>query len=376
MRLRSITEKIIVAKMQSHPQKHSWWWRGLAFAGFWTLIGLSFASQFYISSAKFGASVSWLQAVSWALGDWYVWAALSAPIIWLARRFHFDRSNWLPTAGIHLLAGIAFSFVYIFLRAWVGQWQSSIAGHPVRFSETFAPLIFKTLHFNFMVYWVILSIVHAFDYYRKFQEREIRASELEKRLVQARLQTLQMQLNPHFLFNTLNAISTLVHKNPDAADRMIVRLSDLLRYTLESSNAQEVTLKQELSFLEQYLDIVQTRFGDRLQVKQDIEPAVLDAKIPNLLLQPLVENAVRHGIEPKAGKGIIQISARRQHEQLELEVRDNGAGLSANPREGVGLSNTRARLEQLYPHAHGFHLRNGAEGGLIVTVQIPFLITA
>src|ERR1700690_1348450 len=203
----------------------------LLWFGFWTLIGLSFAFQFYISSAKAGLEVTWRQAVGYALGDWYVFAVLSIPVVWLARRFDFE------------------------------------SGHRARsLAVAFLPLLVKTWHFNLLIYWVIVAVTFAFDYYRKYRERELRAVELEKRLAQARLQALQMQLNPHFLFNTLHSISSLMHQDTEAADRMIVRLSDLLRAALESSDTQEVTLRQELEFLGRYLEIEQIRFGNRLAV--------------------------------------------------------------------------------------------------------------
>jgi len=341
---------------------------------FWTLIGLSFASQFYLASYKAGRPVTWGQAVGWSLGDWYVWAVMSLPIVQLARRFRFDDVKWGRNVAIHLAASAICSLGYTALRAGVGQAQSRWGGTPVSFAEAFNPLLVKTFHLNLLIYWVIVSVHHAFGYYRQMQERELRAAELEKRLAQARLQTLQMQLNPHFLFNSLHAISALVHKDADLADQMITRLSDLLRYALESTDAQEVPLRQELDFLRRYLEIEQTRFGDRLAVRLDIAPDTLDALVPNLLLQPLVENAIRHGIEPRAKPGRIELRSRYESGQLKLELRDNGVGLSPGRelREGVGLSNTRARLKQLYGERHRFALSETPGGGLSVSLELPF----
>ena len=337
--------------------------------GFWTLIGLSFAFQFYISGAKAGMDVSWKQAVSYALGDWYVFAVLSIPVVWLAGRFDFETGNRAKSFAVHVPASLIFSFAYMVLRACVGHWQSEAS-----FAEAFQPLLVKTWHFNLLIYWVIAAVSFAFDYYRKYRERELRAVELEKRLVQAKLQALQMQLNPHFLFNSLHSISSLMHQDVEAADRMIVRLSDLLRAALDNSDTQEVTLGKELEFLKRYLEIEQIRFGKRLTVQMDIAPDTLDAQVPNLILQPLVENAIRHGIEPHAKPGRIELRAKREADVLTLEVCDNGVGISPNKShtENVGLSNTRARLEALHAGAHSLEFLTAPGGGLLVRMTIPF----
>jgi two-component system, LytTR family, sensor kinase len=345
---------------------------GLAFV-FWTMIGLSFASQFYLSSLKSGRPISWGQAVTWSLGDWYVWAVLSVPIIQLARRFRFDDLRWIRSVGIHLGASMLVALGYMVLRSWLGQAQSWISGEPVSFAEAFNRLAVKAVHFNLLIYWVIVSATHAFAYYRQYQERALRASELEKRLAQAKLQALQMQLNPHFLFNTLNAIASLMHKDVKAADRMITRLADLLRYALESTDAHEVTLRQELSFLERYLEIEKTRFGSRLTVRIEIPDQALDALVPNLILQPLVENAIKHGIERRSKPGLIELRAGCEDNRLRLTLTDNGPGLPTQPggRKGIGLANTRARLAELYGAAHTFELRDAEGGGVMVEVTLP-----
>jgi signal transduction histidine kinase len=348
------------------------WAKWLGGFAFWTLLGLSFASQFYISSAKAGLEVSWNQAIRFALGDWYVFAVLSIPVMYLARRVPFETGTWARSLAVHVPASILFSLAYMVLRAWVGQWQGAAT-----FAEAFRPLLVKTWHFNMLIYWVIVAVSQAFENYRKYRERELRASELEKRLAQAKLQALQMQLNPHFLFNTLHSISALMHKDVEAADRMITRLADLLRAALERSDSQEVTLRQELEFLGRYLEIERTRFGDRLSVKMNIEPEALEAQVPSLILQPLVENAIKHGIEPNSKPGRIELGAHPSAGMLRLEVCDNGKGLKAKPEaltERVGLSNTRARLKELYGSAHQFELCSGPEGGLIARVTIPLRI--
>ncbi len=318
------------------------WVLGLVF---WTLLGLSFAGQFYISASKAGLEVTWREAVTSSLGDWYVFAVLSLPVLHLARRFPLAGGAWGRSLAVHGLGCILFSLSYMTLRAEVASWQGGGG-----FQGAFQSLLVKTWHYNLLIYWVIVVAGHAVDYYRKYRERELLALDLEKHLAQARLQALQMQLNPHFLFNTLHSISSLMHKDVEAADRMIVRLGDLLRAALKSSDTQEVELQHELEFLKRYLEIEQIRLGDRLSVKLEIAPDTLRARVPNLILQPLVENAIRHGIEPRAKPGRIELRARRQDGSLALEVRDNGAGLRPGREieEGVGLSNTRARLRGLY----------------------------
>jgi two-component system, LytTR family, sensor kinase len=344
------------------------WVKWLIGVVFWTLIGLSFACQFHISSSKAGLDVTWRQAINYALGDWYVFALLSVPVMRLAKTFHFEAGTRGRSLAVHLLGSSLFSLAYMVLRAWVGTWQSDAS-----FAEAFQPLLVKTWHFNFLIYWVMVAVTCAFDYYRKYRERELRAIELEKRLAQAKLQALQMQLNPHFLFNSLHSISALMHKNVEAADRMISRLSELLRAALDNTETQEVPLRQELNFLQRYLEIEQIRFGNRLKVETDAPPETLQARVPNLILQPLVENAIRHGIEPHARPGRIRLLARRHADELTLEVHDNGDGLaSRSPVDGVGLSNTRARLQTLYGDAHIFEFCNPPEGGLLVRVTIPF----
>ncbi|MEW6160646.1 MAG: sensor histidine kinase, partial [Verrucomicrobiota bacterium] len=336
--------------MSGSPTIRNPWLRWGLFLGFWTLLGLSFAGQLYLTQSKVGNPVSWRFAATSSLAAWYIFALLSLPTWWLGRRFPIEGNGWRRHLGVHLIASAGFSFLWMVLRAAVEQFQSNPTARPVSFVEAFQHALVATFFFNLLIYWAIVSVSHAFEYYRKLQERELRASELEIRLAQARLQALQMQLNPHFLFNTLHAIAALMRKDIESADRMIARLSELLRYALESTEAHEVSLRQELDFLERYLEIEKTRFGSRLTFQSEVDPQTLPARVPNLVLQPLIENAIRHGIEPQSKPGRIELRIHKKNEWLLLEVRDNGRGLLSgkSPEEGVGLSNTRARLEQLY----------------------------
>ncbi len=233
-----------------------------------------------------------------------------------------------------------------------------------------------TIQFTAPVYWWIVCGCWALSHFQESRERERRALELEARLNQANLQALKMQLQPHFLFNTLNAIATLIHENPQAADDMIGALSQFLRMCLDVSSQNEVPLQKELEFVSRYLDIQQTRFGGRLRVQREIDPAADGAMVPPLLLQPLVENSIRHGIETRECGGLVTIRVQRHEEMLRLEVCDDGGGFSGREllamSEGIGLSNTKARLQALYGEGHQFRLIANTPTGARVSIEIPF----
>jgi LytS/YehU family sensor histidine kinase len=226
------------------------------------------------------------------------------------------------------------------------------------------------------IYWGIVCVTWVVSSYQQLRERERRTLELEARLMQSNLQTLKAQLQPHFLFNALNAIASLVRRKPHAAEDMIGSLSDFLRMTLDSGQQHEVPLRREIEFLGLYLEIQQARFGERLRIQKEIDPATLDVAVPTLILQPLVENSVRHGIEPRETGGTIKVRALRHENSLWLEVHDDGEGLKAGHltalREGVGLSNTKARLQELYGDAHRFLITPTTDAGLTVTVELPW----
>ena len=310
------------------------------------------------------------------LAYWYVPAALTAPIFRIAHRFRVDTTFWRRALVIHALAALMFSVVH--LAAMMGVravlWPGRI--FPVYTSWTSLQAMYlRNLDWALMTYSTIVGLSYALGYYQESQARAIGAANLEARLAEARLRTLQAELHPHFLFNTLHAISTLVHTQPETADRMISRLSDLLRITFSRSGAACVPLHEELEFLQKYLEIEQTRFQDRLTVESEIDPDTLDAEVPRLILQPLVENAIKHGVAPRSAPGRISIGSRTEGSQLCLTVRDNGPGLSGDARaglhEGVGLSNTRDRLECLYGSAQGLDFIESGEG-LTVEMRLPF----
>ena len=310
---------------------------------------------------------------------WYAWAVLMPFMVWMARRYRFGRHTWKRAAAMHGLGVVVSIAVHAALSsgARVAILQALAGRREVWWTE-FQELFFLNFDWEMMTYWAVVGLVNAVDFHRESQDRELTAAQLQTRLAEAQLQALQQQLHPHFLFNTLHTISALMHRDTEAADAMLERLSDLLRLTLDRIGTQQVALKEELDFVEKYLEIEQTRFGDRLLVRFDTPPDTLDAAVPNLLLQPLVENAVRHGISPKVGGGRVDIVARRDGDMLQLIVRDTGYGLAADKLSafnagGVGLSNVRSRLETLYPGRHRFEFQSPPDGGLEVSILIPFV---
>jgi two-component sensor histidine kinase len=385
--------------------------------GLWCLLVLAFAGQ-----VVFARSIDWVDAVKISLHDWVPWALLAPLVAALAYWFPLRHPKLYYTIPIHILACAG----SLFIAEWINRSlepflrpsQAALRfnrpgapdepfergrafGPPPRRPEPdefppgpgfepppdrgFAPPLEARRagflrnsvmrgRFNAPVYWIVVSIVHALSYYRRSQERERKAIELENRLTQARLEVLRMQLHPHFLFNTLHAISTLVHKDPKAADEMITNLSELLRATLDSSDQQEIPLRQELDLLDRYLEIQQVRFGQRLQIEKQIDTSALDAVVPTLILQPLVENAIKHGIEPRPGPGRILIRAQKNDRALHLSIRDNGNGLQPAPNkpEGIGLANTRARLQELYGSQARLLLNSGSDGGCSVELEMPY----
>jgi len=341
----------------------------LAVLAGWTLLALLFASQTLLYYAYAGNRVSSWRIIAPALADWYLWAALTPAIAWLAHRWPIGSGHWGRALLVHVPASIAFAVVKLGLRAAIGHLARPLA------TMGLTTLLLAQFHLNLVTYWVIVGLAHAIDYYRKYRERELRASQLEARLARSQLDVLRMQLHPHFLFNTLHAISTLVRKDPDGAERTIAQLSDLLRLTLETIGLETLPVKDELEFIDRYLAIQQTRFGSRLAVHQAVDPDALDARVPSQILQPLVENAIRHGIGPRAAGGTLEILVRRGDHHLTLRVRDDGPGLPPGGADalkaGVGLSNTRARLTELYGPGQHLVLSNDPRGGFAAEITIP-----
>jgi two-component sensor histidine kinase len=367
--------------------------------GLWGAIVLLFAAPLALRGPA-----SWNEAVSFGVSFWALWLVFLPLVAWLSFRFPIERRRLVRNVGLHCLACLLIvgasrlTFRY-FPRFSLSRQSSEAPGRPPgsnvespepqqqrrraskpdRLGPPGAFGVFLGLRaaLDVLVYWSLVGACQAITNFRSSQERERRAAELEARLTRSQLQALRMQINPHFLFNTLNSIATLVYVNPRAADEMLGDLSELLRRSLDSMEEQEIPLAQELEFIGAYLSIEQKRFGDRLRVEQNVPDELRKALVPALILQPLVENAIRHGIEPRRGPGLISIEAKQEDKHLHLMVRDDGRGWSPEDsgnsgRRGIGLANTQARLQGLYGPNQRFNFGRAEPQGCQVDIHIPF----
>ncbi len=342
------------------------------FFAVWTLLGITFGGQLYAGYVLTGGEIKILTALTIGLIDSYIWALLSLPIIRINNKFPWRGERWKQVSLIHFGS----CFVFCILQTWLqANIQTLIVRNLMGYgsfnaSELFYYLLAKKTHLNIFTYLAIVLVAYAWQYYR---EQSVREAQLKEQLTQAQLTALKMQLHPHFLFNTLHSVSALIYKDARAADRMVARLSELLRLTLSEYDRQEVSLKKELEILQKYLAIEQIRFQDRLQVEVKVNPICYDALLPSFLLQPIIENAIRHGIEKHKGIGRIEFSAAAEADKLLLRVRNNGQNVihPAEFKEGVGLSNTRARLERLYGSDFSLKLQNLDSYGVEVTITVP-----
>lgn len=314
--------------------------------------------------------------------SWTSWFAL-VPLVWrLSTLVRISRERWVFPVAFHLAGSIVFAAGHSLLAGTIQYWLLVVSGQP---SSPLSPItwgsrVSRVYLYNFewevLLYWGIVGMTHALAFHSELQWRALRESRLQARLVEARLESLQRQLHPHFVFNTLNAVATLLHRDPAAAESMIVRLGELLRAVFRSDVQQEVPLARELALTEQYLDIQRLRFGTRLRFDVNLPPEAETALVPVLILQPLVENAIKHGFAGTTEGGVIRLTGEHIGDQLVLTVADTGRGLDGREPsavvEGVGLSNTRARLEHLYPGRHGLEIDAPPGGGFSVTLRLPW----
>lgn len=350
----------------------------------WGLIGLVWALVSAIQTTflfemwrDYGKPRPWIEIARQPFIAYFLlWGLVATPLVlFLCKRFPIERRNWPPRFLLHLVFSIALGILISLSRLPLHSFV-----YPAS-NERMGWMMFRGYFFtngfdDITMYWAVACICFSSLYYQRAKDREIQASALEAQLARANLDALKMQLHPHFLFNTLHSISELMHQDVSAADHVIARLSELLRLTLENTGVQEVTLKAEIDFLQGYLEIERTRFRDRLTVAMDLTPETLDAMVPNMILQPLVENSVRHGIARRAGPGTILVRSSKNGGNLEILLRDDGPGRSPAPPPsanfGVGLNNTRTRLQQMYGDAQRLDIRQPETGGFEVQITIPY----
>jgi signal transduction histidine kinase len=334
----------------------------LLLAAVWSVLGALFATQAFISSHYATKPLSWSQSFNVALTAWYVRGVLAAGAYWLATRVPFTRSGVVRASVVHIPASI------IYAVAAQTLFTEIIKRLPATASVLPSP---AEAQISLVVYWIVLGTAHAIRYYARGRDAELATVRLQSQLASARLDVLRGQLHPHFLFNTLNDIAELIHEDPDRADEMLTTVSELLRASLARSDQREVSLDDEVAFLGRYLEIARMRFRDRLTIDVDIPEALGRMQVPSLILQPVVENAIRHGVARRDGGGRVRISAVRDGSVLRLEVCDNGPGLDEARGEGIGLRTTRVRLREQFGNAATFDLAAADGGGAVARIAIP-----
>jgi two-component system, LytTR family, sensor kinase len=359
-----MTNTTLAAPATQHARIRPW-----LVIGLWTFYGVLSVNQSILWNQVGNRPTNYGSVIAFATTLCTVWLTFTPIVIWAARRFPLGRSDWQRSLLFHVLLMTALSILDVRIDRWIAPHFDFAR------NQTFWQEYIWALDMNVFYYAVIAASVTAADFYYLYRERQRKANELHTELVTAKLETLKMQLQPHFLFNTLNTINALIHEDSEAADRMVTRLADLLRLTLYESR-HEVPLARELEFVSAYVDIQQIRFQNRLAVSFEVRGPLLGAQVPSLVLQPLVENAIRHGIAPRARAGNVWVRAQRDGDRLILEVEDDGVGLPPGGDvmvRGIGLANTRARLQQLYDVNYELLIRRRENGGTHVRISIPFV---
>jgi two-component system LytT family sensor kinase len=340
--------------MPSRPPRRLW----LFGLGIWTVLALMSAAQSATRRMYLGRPIPWQVLVPTSLADWLTCGMFTPAFYWMVRRFPIRGERWWAVLPIHLAASLL--FVVLKVTAYTPLYRILNPGDEASWSM----ILFGGFYADMLAYWASVGVIHAIEYYRESRERQLEATRLT-------LENLRAQLQPHFLFNTLQSISTLIYRDQPAADRMLTQLSDLLRLSLRNTGVQEVPLSEELGFLDRYLAIMRVRFGDRLAIAVDAPPGLKDALVPSLVLQPIVENAIEHGMADRPDVGHVTVRVTEDGPSLQLEVSDDGPGLGASRKDGngIGLANTRERLARLYGPAGRVETVSG--NGLTVRLTIP-----
>jgi two-component system, LytTR family, sensor kinase len=341
--------------------------------GAWCYFAALLTINTYVYSKMMGQPVSWREASRFPIINYAIWTVFTPLILFFCERIR--RKKWKPRSWIAAHTTFAVLILLLNALAWIPF--TPAAGDLANVSRTswrfISLLLWQNVAWNLWMYWVIVGIFYGLDYYFNARDAEIRAAQLEGQLAKAELEVLKGQLQPHFLFNTLNLVSSLIHTDAATADDMIGDLGSLLRTSLESHAAQEVSLAEEMKAVELYLNIQRLRFLDSLTIETKIDPKTLNARVPHLILQPLIENAFRHGISKRVGIGVLRIESDQKDGILQVRISDNGPGGNGNASdEGIGLSNTRARLQRLYGERAVLHIDDSAKG-FTVELQFPFV---
>ncbi|MFK7848572.1 MAG: sensor histidine kinase [Rhodothermales bacterium] len=361
---------------RSQPFKNHW--QGFALlVSFWTLVAFIFAAAGFYHRLMEGEVLPASTVVWWMLGM-YLWIPATLIVVLLVRWFPIRRRSWYRTVPFHAIAAVWNSLLMAAMHTGLRfGWSTYVQGVDFNFLETLNRVFSGSLGVDCLLYLTILAGVHAFRFHNESHQRMLEAMDLKTKLAEVQLQALKMQLHPHFLFNAFHTVSMLIRqRREEEAINMVAGLGTLLRYVLDNAFEQKVAFRKELKLLNHYLDVERIRFRDRLKVDMNIAPEVYAAAVPNLLLQPLVENSIRHGIVPGSNEGKIDIVARREGNQLRVRIHDNGVGLPADwqskKQTGIGLANTKLRLERLYPDSHHIDFSNAPEGGCLINIVIPF----
>jgi two-component sensor histidine kinase len=338
----------------------------------WTALPLLFVAQTAIWLGYSGQPIDWAAMLAFRIGDWYACGIFVPLLIWLTNRWPVDRRHLASRLAIHAVVLVAVSAAKII----VFQPVRDLIGQPS--ALPLSQVMLRTLISEIVAFVATDAAIHAIIFYQRYREREAASAQLQARLRDAQLHALRAQLNPHFLFNTLNAITTLLHRDPNRADAMLTRLGDLLRDTLRSEPDHEIPLREELELLDRYLAIMEMRFSDRVTIRRSVDPATASALVPSFVLQPLVENAFEHGVGRLQGPGRVEVASRVEDgRELVLSVRDDGPGAgTAGRKDGIGMTNTRARLEQMYAGAASMRMTGADGGGTLVEVRLPLRLSA
>jgi hypothetical protein len=343
--------------------------KGFLFAACWAIVVLLFASQWYLYDAGHGLTYPFVYYLGWSC---YLWGVLTPLVMWLVRIYPLEVNTWMRTLPIHVAASVFFATAQVSIEA-LGKWLRTGAGDSL--AATLLHYLRQHSQIGLLTYWVLFAAMQLYRMHDQAQKRELIAAQIETRLAEAQIESLRTQLHPHFLFNTLQAAVTLIPEDPEAAEDVLLRLSELLRISLDEMYTQEIPLGRELEFLGHYIAIQQRRFGDRLGSEILVAPDLLECAVPTLLLQPLVENAIRHGISKHKESDVVTIRGFQNGRQLCLEVINLTSRLEGRSENllspGIGLSNTRQRLEHLYGIEQSLSLCNLEPSGVCVRILVP-----